>query len=145
MRQSAGRLDSVGDLTPLAAPAAVGTGVQGAQELGILQSGHIEHDIVFAYRLREILYKRKVLNDQREYRKGDLFAKNRESREEAVAAPQEYEYNAEVLKLQEENPDLPELWDMDADVARDAEGAEVRDPEGDVVVCVRVTKDDEDL
>lgn len=49
------------------------------------------------------------------------------------------ECEAEVLDLQPEDLDPPGLWDMDAEAARDVNGAEVRDQDGDAVACVFVT------
>ncbi|RYP72542.1 hypothetical protein DL769_004432 [Monosporascus sp. CRB-8-3] len=129
------------DLTPLCTPVAVGVGAQAARGSDQVVAGHIQHDFVFAYRLREILYKRKVVNEQRDYPKGDLYAKGGERREnsrlagETGESPQEYQ--AEVLDLQPEDPDLPDVWDMDAETARDMDG--------DEVLCVHVTGDDEDF
>ncbi|KLU90406.1 hypothetical protein MAPG_10260 [Magnaporthiopsis poae ATCC 64411] len=129
------------DLTPLCAPVTVGAGGQAAAGSGQVVGGHIEDDFVFSYRLREILYKRKVINKLRDYRNGDLYSKGGGKRENNQAAATKaegssQEHEVEVLDLKPEDPDLPDVWDMDAETAFQGE-------DGDAVVCIHVAGDDD--
>ncbi len=110
-------------------PVSVGGGVQNGRRSSQTTSGRIENEFVFAYRLREIVYKRKVLKGQKEHSKGDLLGKGERKEEEPVA--QEGEYSAELLDLKPEDSDLPEQWGMDGDIETASDGEEYQ--------CVSVT------
>ncbi|KAL2067622.1 hypothetical protein VTL71DRAFT_15718 [Oculimacula yallundae] len=136
------------DTTPFGVPIKIGPDVEISKEAG--QSYEEKHtdDFVFAYRLREIRYRKKAVEDQREYRKGDLLGagprKKNEEQEVGVGpgvqkGPQETPQDEVVAEAE-----LVGLGknDVDGD-AWDADTALTVDDDGDEVHCV-LLEDDED-
>ncbi|KUJ11428.1 uncharacterized protein LY89DRAFT_570837, partial [Mollisia scopiformis] len=70
MRERGGNLHFGADLTPVSVPIKVGPDLEGSRGHG--QSAKEKHagEFVFAYRLREIKYRKKAVEEQKEYTKG---------------------------------------------------------------------------
>ncbi len=64
------------ELTPVLAPAAVGVGLNLSMAPSQSLSTKYDSPFVFAYRLRQISYRRKKVEKQREYTKGDCIGYN---------------------------------------------------------------------
>ncbi|KAL8371632.1 hypothetical protein RB595_001432 [Gaeumannomyces hyphopodioides] len=127
------------ELTPTGVPVTVGVGGQAATRSGQGAAAHIRDEFVFSYRLREIRYRRKAVNEVRECRNGDLLGIGDERREDNQEEGSSQEYDAaESPDLRPENPDLPEWCEMHTETAPHD------DADGDKVVCVHVAGEDED-
>lgn len=90
-----------------------------------------DEEFVFAYRLREIVYVRKEVKDQKEYRKGDLMGHGRGKKAENDWVD---EFEAELQGLRKDDV-RPDAWDFDVLPAVDDDGTEVS--------CVRIEDDDD--
>lgn len=135
-REHGANLHGAVDLTAATGvPATVGGGIEGNLATGAKSKGKIEGSFVFAYGLREVLYKRKTVTEQRHTKmEGDLMehgGKKLKEEEEIVL-----EYEAELAGLKAEDPELPEYWDMDIDTGLDLDGDECQ--------IVRVDGEDDD-
>ncbi|SPQ17718.1 a1942bb3-b0b4-42fa-909b-f55ff22be790 [Thermothielavioides terrestris] len=112
-------------LGPSAGTVPAGAGVQadvgGAAH--VRSAGTVEGPFVFAYSLREVLYRRKTVTEQRRARvKGDLYGIG----EKAVRPVEtgDAEYVAELAGLKDEDPELPGQWDLDVESGLDMDGSE---------------------
>lgn len=105
-------------------PVGVGAGVAVAGESKGRSAGRVEGPFLFAYCLREVLYKRKAVTGQRRARvEGDLYGDGEKKRE--VGKKEEgVEFGAELAGLKEEDPELPEHWDLDVEEGLDLDGEE---------------------
>ncbi len=132
IRAKGGNLYFGVDATAAGVPIKVGPdfSVSNAVSQGLTE--HHNSDFVFAYRLRELVYKRKVFQEQKEYAKGDLMGvgegKEREQEEDdgTKGEIQLSGLNGEDLQAEE--------WELDAKPAEDDDGEDC--------VCVVVGEDE---
>ncbi|KAL2181906.1 uncharacterized protein P884DRAFT_254062 [Thermothelomyces heterothallicus CBS 202.75] len=141
------RLHFLTDLITTAAggvPVGAGVGAEATEATEGRSAGRIEGPFVLAYSLREVLYRRKKVTGQRRPRiEGDLYAdgerKVRIKREEEEEEGQLESFEAELAGLKDEDPELPEYWDLiDVETGVDLDGAECQ------IVRVDADKDDGD-
>ncbi|KAK0101209.1 hypothetical protein ONS95_012810 [Cadophora gregata] len=140
IRARGGNLNFGIDMTPFGVPIKVGPEFELSREVGHSVEEKHTNDFVFAYRLREIRYRRKTVEDQREYRKGDLMGagqrnKNGTDGDESTAGVGA-EVGLEDMKVdQEEEAELIGLgngdvdgdgWAADTTSAVDEDGEEVQ-------------------
>ena len=147
IRARGGNLNFGVDMTPFGVPIKVGPQVELSREMGqSLEEKHTS-DFVFAYRLREIRYRRRTVEDQREYRKGDLMGagpKKKEGQDDSknsVGA----EVGLKEMKVdQDEEAELVGLGsgDVDGDIW-DADTTSAVDEDGEEVHCVLLEYDDD--
>ncbi|KAG4434253.1 hypothetical protein IFR05_010272 [Cadophora sp. M221] len=136
IRSRGGNLNFGIDTTPFGVPIQIGPDIEISKEVGqSFEEKHTE-DFVFAYRLREIRYRKKVVEDQKEYRKGDLMGagprKNYESEHtednkkkgDEGKSLVELESEAELIGLGSGDID-GDAWDADTTSAIDEDGEEV--------------------
>lgn len=139
VRARGGNLNFGVDATPLGVPIKVGPDIEVSKEAGQGLEERHEDAFVFAYRLREIKYRRKVVEKQTEYLKGDLMGVGPgEEKKGAVDDLMELvdgDDEAELLKFDERDV---KGGDFDAD-----ETAAV-DDDGEEVIVIRFDDDDED-
>lgn len=123
------------DLTPVVAPVSVGIGlnVSTAPSQGL--STKYTTPFVFSYRVRQIIYRRKKVEQQREYMKGDLLAIDEV---EGFIGEQDAIYEAQLRGLAEEDEYLPGMLDLQT------EGATTGDDEQCIVVFTTPDSDDSD-
>lgn len=131
IKKRGGNLNFGVDWTPFGVPIKVGPDVGIEREIGQgLEEKHTS-DFVFAYRLREIRYRRKTVEEQKEYLKGDLMGVGKERSEKALA---ELEEEAELVGLG--GGDVKgDAWEGDA--------TEAVDEDGEDVICVMLDEEDE--
>ncbi|KAG7285875.1 hypothetical protein NEMBOFW57_008169 [Staphylotrichum longicolle] len=125
----------------------VADGVAGAAAAGgvpVGSAGRVVGPFVFAYCLREVLYKRKAVTGQRRARvEGDLYGDGEKKRE--VGKKEEgVEFEGELAALKEEDPELPEHWDLDVEEGLDLDGEECQIVRTDVDQDGHDDDDDED-
>lgn len=110
------------DLTCTGAPVTVGVGVNGHKTFTTSSSGRITTDFVFAYSLREITYRRKMVRRQRRMSGGDLvrYRAHWSDKEDVLGLEDSV---AEVLLLKEDDPELPGCWDWEGQDATDLDGS----------------------
>lgn len=167
-REAGGNVDVSMDLTCTGAPVTVGVGVNGKKTSTASSCGRIMTDFVFAYSLREIMYRRKTAVRQRRMFGGDLMSHGGRQRStghvlsqegdwvnqgggvsvshEGVKTPRnamedhldEEDSVAEVLLLKEDDPGLPGYWDWEGQDATDLDGSVCQ------VVAVGAADSDED-
>ncbi|KAL5319283.1 hypothetical protein ACEPPN_012333 [Leptodophora sp. 'Broadleaf-Isolate-01'] len=134
IRSRGGNLNFGIDTTPFGVPIKIGPDIEISKEVGqSFEEKHTE-DFVFAYRLREIRYRRKVVEDQKEYRKGDLMGAGPrkqdghigegEMRGEEGKSLGEVDAEAELIGLGSGDVD-GDSWDADTTSATDEDGEEV--------------------
>ncbi len=137
VRGKGGNLHFGLDMTPFGAPVKVGPDIEENFKIGELTKESHQEEFVWAYRLREVRYKRKQAYDQKEYIKGDLMGKGQKEgkgREERIKEA-EAEAEAELIGFKD--------GDVDGDVW-DAECISVVDDDGEEVRCVKFDDDDEE-
>ncbi|KAL2155919.1 hypothetical protein VTH82DRAFT_661 [Thermothelomyces myriococcoides] len=106
------------------------SGAKATKAAEVKSTGKIEGAFVLAYSLREVLYRKKRVTGQRRPRiEGNLFADGqrrvRANREEEEEEEEQLElFEAELAGLKEEDPELPEYWDLDVDAGVDLDGQE---------------------
>ncbi|CZR60298.1 uncharacterized protein PAC_10194 [Phialocephala subalpina] len=124
LRERGGNLHFGADLTPVSVPIKVGPDLDVTRGHG--QSVEEKHagEFVFAYRLREIKYRRRKVEEQREYLKGDLFGHN-EGKGWGKGEKVEVEEEAELIGLGSGDVGV-EDWDAEDVEAVDDDGEEVR-------------------
>jgi hypothetical protein len=130
IRERGGNLHFGADLTPLSVPIKVGPDLEGSRSHGQKAKEKHAGEFVFAYRLREIRYRRKALEEQREYLKGDLMGHDQKKKEEER---REVESEAVLIGLNGMDVDSEEV---------DADNVPVLDDDGDEVRCVMWPWDD---
>lgn len=108
------------DLTAAGPPISVGVGLDVSSTQKQTVKGQIESDFVFAYRLREILYRRKKVENIRDIRDGDLMGRGERSRETKKRLT-DADYVPELYALKDEDSALPGLWDLKAESGADGE------------------------
>ncbi|KAH7309955.1 hypothetical protein BKA65DRAFT_168111 [Rhexocercosporidium sp. MPI-PUGE-AT-0058] len=153
IKSRGGNLNFGIDTTPFGVPIKVGPDIEISSEVGqSFEEKHTE-DFVFAYRLREIRYRRKVVEDQKEYRKGDLLGAGPRRKDESAdleeqgagvggsAEKGKEESKAAINEVVEAefvglgNGDIDgDAWDADTTLAVDEDGEEVH--------CVLLEEDD---
>ncbi len=149
IRARGGNLNFGVDMTPFGVPIKVGPQVELSREMGqSLEEKHTS-DFVFAYRLREIRYRRRTVEDQREYRKGDLMGAGPKKKEGQEVDDSKNAVGAEVglkeMKVdQDEEAELVGLGsgDVDGDIW-DADTTSAVDEDGEEVHCVLLEYEDE--
>lgn len=109
------------DLTAAGPPIGVGVGLDVTSSQSQEAQGKVESDFVFAYRLREILYRRKRVENIRDIRDGDLMHEGERSKENKKKASSN-EFVPELYALKNEDSTLPELWDLKAESGDDEDG-----------------------
>ena len=135
-RERGGHLHGTVDLTPVSAPVSIGAGVEISRSKGQTSGGLIQSDFVFAYSLREILYKRKKAEEQKTVAKGDLWGHDQPETKAPERQDDDEGVTAELSGLKEDDPDLPEYWDL--------ETGDGLDYDGNVCQYVRVEGGDEE-
>ncbi|KAL2141764.1 hypothetical protein VTI28DRAFT_2020 [Corynascus sepedonium] len=107
-----------------AAPVGAGAGVEVSTDDSGRSTGRIENAFVLAYSLREVLYRRKKITGQRRPRvQGDLYAVHGQGpKGNKVAEEEVVEFEAELAGLKEEDPELPEYWDLPAEIGNGPDG-----------------------
>ncbi|SPO03361.1 uncharacterized protein DNG_06044 [Cephalotrichum gorgonifer] len=110
------------DLTPAGVPVSVGAGLEVSRAPGQELTTSYETPFVFAYRLRQIVYRKKKVEKQRDYVKGDLHGVDQGDgaggEQDGVA------YEAELDGLQEEDEELPEAFDFNVEEVDGEDGVE---------------------
>ncbi|CAL3966167.1 unnamed protein product [Diplocarpon coronariae] len=84
VKERGGNLNLGIDLTPFALPIKVGPVVGAKRDVGEKVEEKHGSNFVYSHQLREIRYKRKTLEEQKGYLKGNLTAVGRERKEEAL-------------------------------------------------------------
>jgi hypothetical protein len=122
------------DTTAAGVPIKVGPDIAVGSSLGQDLTEHHTTDFVFAYRLRELVYRRKALGKQREYAKGDLMHVG----EGNTKPPEEEDLSTGEIELRGIQPEdlKAEDWELDATLTTDDDGEECN--------CVTVEADDDD-
>jgi hypothetical protein len=121
------------DTTALALPLKIGPDISATTTAGQSLTEHHSTDFVFAYRLRELVYKRKVIEEQKEYPKGDLMGHNEGMGE--MGDNEDFPVEAEVSGLDPEDLKA-EDWELEPIAATDDDGEDC--------VCVAIDGDDDD-
>lgn len=133
MRERGGNLHFGANLTPVSVPIKVGPDLEASRGHG--QSVKEKHagEFVFAYRLREIRYRRRKVEEQREYPKGDLLGHD-EGKGWGEGNKEEVGEEAELVGL-----GVGDIGGEDWD----AEDVEVVDDDGEEVRCVVFENEDQ--
>ncbi|KAE8443374.1 hypothetical protein EG329_001932 [Mollisiaceae sp. DMI_Dod_QoI] len=131
MRERGANLHFGADLTPLSVPIKVGPDLESSMGHGQKVQEKHEAEFVFAYRLREIKYRKRAVEEQREYLKGDLFG-HRQGKE--LEEKGEVENEAELVGLTSGDVGGDDL---------DADDVAVLDDDGNEVHCVVFEDEDE--
>lgn len=125
-REVGGHLDLSGDLTSVGAPVSAGAGIYGKVTSDRSSSGQVTSEFVFAYCLREISYRRKNAEKQKRLYGGDLMGHGEKKQREHTelsegdeAGEENIGIEAELLGLKDEDPRLPEYWDLEVQDAQD--------------------------
>ncbi|KAK4236096.1 hypothetical protein C8A03DRAFT_17238 [Achaetomium macrosporum] len=114
-------------------PVGVGVGTEVVASNEGRAAGRVEGPFVFAYSLREVLYRRKMVTGQRRVKvEGDLFADFEGGKSKGVVAVVEgdqeegegVKFQAELAGLKEDDPELPEHWDLAVEGGLGLDGAE---------------------
>ncbi|KAK4206547.1 hypothetical protein QBC37DRAFT_476912 [Rhypophila decipiens] len=117
--------------------ATAGSGIEGSIKREDRAGGKVQEPFIFAYALQEVVYRRKKVVDRGACRvQGNLMGHDLDDvKEERVVADEGYE--AELAGLKEEDPDMPEYWDLDVQ-------GEVMDLDGGLCQIVSVDTEDFD-
>jgi len=104
----------------------VGTGGEAVKETEGTAKGKVDGPFVFAYCVREVLYKRRKVTGQRRGKgAGDLYAVSGEdSLGQEKEKEKEAEFEAELAGVKEEDQDLPGYWDLAVESGLDLDGTE---------------------
>lgn len=115
-RELGANFDLSADLTPAGAPATtVGVALEAKKTSSATSAGYITSDFVFAYTLRAITYRRKRVERQTRTSGGDLMSNDERRRRGPAYTPENgHDDQAEFLSLREDNPDIPEYWDLES-------------------------------
>jgi hypothetical protein len=125
IRERGGFLHFRADLTPTGAPVNAGATIEASKKAGQIFSSHTSEDtpFVLAYRLREIVYRRAIVREQKEVNSGDLMG-NDARKPEKEEGDDPSNYTADLYSLKDEDPELPEMWEMKPTPAVDEDGSE---------------------
>lgn len=99
------------DLTPASIPISVGAGLDFSKTPSESLSTRYADPFIFAYRLRQIMYRRKKVTEQKLYDKGDLFG----DKEDVLIRKEEEEeevFEAQLGGLEDEDEELPGMFDL---------------------------------
>ncbi|KAK7976563.1 hypothetical protein PG989_015026 [Apiospora arundinis] len=98
------------------APISAGGGLNASKAHSQSLSTSYQTPFVFAYRLRQILYRRKKVEKQRDATKGDLLGV-RDGKDDPRISSDEGGgvYTVQFAGLDEEDEDLPEIFDLDTE------------------------------
>lgn len=123
------------DLTPVVAPVSVGVGlnVLTAPSQGL--STKYASPFVFSYRLRQIMYRRKKVEKQKEYMKGGLLGIDDEAE---FVTKESTIYETQLRGLAPEDEDIPGMFDLQTEIATTGDGEQCR------VAFATVESDDSD-
>ncbi|KAK4449811.1 hypothetical protein QBC34DRAFT_404021 [Podospora aff. communis PSN243] len=111
------------DLAAVEAPVTAGLGAEAAKSREEAAHGKVVDDFVFAYSLREVLYRRKKVTEQRQSRvEGDLMG-HELSEKSATSRVVEQKFEAEFVGLKD-GEDLGESWDWPTQAVADVDGTE---------------------
>jgi hypothetical protein len=123
VRSRGGNLHFGVDTTALGVPLKVGPDLENERSKGQGLTEKHKGEFVFAYRLREIRYKRKKLEGQKEYAKGDLMGHGQD-RKESESDEDEESGEPELIDLK--NADVKgDAWELDPSKTIDDDGEEV--------------------
>jgi hypothetical protein len=113
------------DLTPAGAPVNVGAAMEASKKDGQIFSSRISEKTPFvvAYRLREIVYRRSKVREQKEVTNGDLMGTDGGKADKKMAEDPST-YVADVSALRDEDPKLPKMWELNPTATVDEEGEE---------------------
>ncbi|KAH8902472.1 hypothetical protein BR93DRAFT_932049 [Coniochaeta sp. PMI_546] len=111
VRAAGGFLHFAADLTPSGAPLNVGATLEAAKSNGQITSTKVSDKtpFVLAYRLRQIVYKSLKVIEQKVIDGDLLHADDSDDDEEEEEEEDLSTYNAAVVLLEEEDPDLPQF------------------------------------
>ncbi|TVY30643.1 hypothetical protein LHYA1_G001226 [Lachnellula hyalina] len=127
IREQGGFLHFRADLTPTDAPVNVGATAEASNQHGQMLSSHISEKtpFVLAYRLREIIYRRAAVREHKDVNNGDLMGiEGGKGDPETEGDPSNY--TADLYSLKDEDPELPEMWELISAYAIDMDGTECR-------------------
>ncbi|KAK0643854.1 hypothetical protein B0T16DRAFT_459954 [Cercophora newfieldiana] len=106
------------DLAATGVPLTAGVGAEATKSREEVVGGKIEDDFVFAYSLREVLYRRKNVVEQRQPSlMGDLM-----SAFSGRPVTKDVEFEAEFSGLKEDDEDLLQYWDWKTEDVADLDG-----------------------
>lgn len=124
VRSRGGNLHFGVDTTALGVPIKVGPDLENERSRGQGLTEKIKHEFVFAYRLRELRYRRKQVEGQKQYDKGDLMGHGQDSKE---SDSEDDEEGGEPELTYLENADVKgDVWELDPSKVMDDDGEEVR-------------------
>jgi len=124
VRGSGGVIKLAVDLTPAGVPLTAGVGLEGMRSKEDEAGGKIVDDFVFAYSLREVLYKRKGVTEQKQPKmEGDLMGRGEGERVLAKEVARR-DFEAEFCGLRDEDEELHRRWDWKTEVVDDLDGQE---------------------
>lgn len=125
IREAGGYLFMRADLAPAGPPVNLEAAAEAAEKKGEIVATHVSDQtpFVFAYRLREIAFRRKQIKTQRNVEGNMLHAGwgGEEVWKEDISG-----FEGDVMALTEEDIDTPELYGIRTDIAEDLDGSEVR-------------------
>jgi len=119
-------------MTAAGVPIKVGPDFSIERAVGQGLTEHHNSDFVFVYRLRELVYKRKVFQAQREYAKGDLMGVG-EGKEEQVEEDDDTKGEIELSGLNGEDLQAEE-WELEPN--------SVVDDDDEDCICVSMDEDE---
>lgn len=122
VRKNGGGAHLAVDLTSTGVPLTAGAGAEATKSREEVVGGKIEDDFVFAYSLREVLYRRKTVVEQRQPSLiGDLMSGHHYS---GRPVTKDVEFEAEFSGLNGDDEDLLQYWDWKTETAADLDGLE---------------------
>jgi hypothetical protein len=121
------------DTTPFGVPLKVGPDLENERSKGQGLTEKHDYDFVFAYRLREIRYKRREVKEQKEYAKGDLMGHDQERNESD--SDEEYEGGEPELVGMNGGDVKGDAWELDP--------SQAMDDDDEVVQVVRFENEEE--
>ncbi|KAK7424470.1 hypothetical protein QQX98_000435 [Neonectria punicea] len=126
IRSVGGSLHFRSDLTPTGIPVDIGASVEAGKQSGQVISSQISDTtpFVIAYGLRELVYQRKAIKKQKVVKGEIMSAGEGASRLFKVEEDNAADYAADLCEVEEEDPDLPELWGMQVLKSPDVDGSD---------------------
>ncbi|KAK8098536.1 uncharacterized protein PG998_014022 [Apiospora kogelbergensis] len=105
------------------APVSVGGGLDASKAHSQSLSTNYQTPFVFAYRLRQILYRRKKVQEQRDHIKGDLLGVYDGKENMRLSSDEGGEvYEVQFAGLDKEDVDLPEIFNLNTEDMASPEG-----------------------